>query len=45
MKERATLIGGTGSVESEPGKGTNVIVSVPIRQEDIANGKDQGADS
>lgn len=45
MKERAILVGGTGSVVSEPGKGTEIVVSVPIRQEDIANGKDQGADS
>ena len=30
MMERATLVGGTCSIKSQPGKGTQVIASVPI---------------
>lgn len=30
MRERATLLGGTLSVESAPGRGTRVLVSVPV---------------
>jgi len=44
MKERAELVGGTGSVVSKPGAGTEITVNVPLT-EDIANGKDTGTDS
>jgi len=44
MKERAELVGGTGSVVSKPGAGTEITVNVPLT-EDMANGKDTGTDS
>ncbi|MFC2028234.1 GAF domain-containing protein, partial [Chloroflexota bacterium] len=44
MKERAELVGGIGSVVSEPGKGTEITVRVPLT-EDMTNGKDSGTDS
>jgi PAS domain S-box-containing protein len=30
MRERARLLGGTASIESEPGKGTRVVVELPV---------------
>ena len=33
MQERATLLGGTLQIESEPGKGTHVKVSIPLGEE------------
>ena len=45
MKERAQLVGGTGSVNSKPGKGTEFIVRVPLRQEDMVDGHDESFDS
>lgn len=45
MRERVDLVGGTGSVVSSPGKGTEITVSVPLSKEDIADGQDKGADS
>jgi len=30
MQERALLVGGRLSIESEPGKGTNIILSIPL---------------
>jgi signal transduction histidine kinase len=30
MKERASLLGGTYDIESQPGKGTRIIVKVPV---------------
>lgn len=33
MRERATLIGGTLDLESQPGGGTTVIVSIPLREQ------------
>ncbi len=45
MRERAQLVGGTGSVNSSPGKGTEVVVSVPLRQEDMVYGHDESSDS
>lgn len=40
MRERLRLIGGTGKIESGPGKGTRITVSVPIIRDlqDLANG-------
>ncbi len=32
MKERAQMIGGTFTINSKPGKGTGVFISVPIQQ-------------
>jgi signal transduction histidine kinase len=31
MRERAEELGGELTVESEPGKGTNIAVSIPIK--------------
>jgi len=33
MRERATLLGGTLTIESTPGSGTTVFVEVPLRTE------------
>jgi signal transduction histidine kinase len=33
MRERATLFGGDFQIGSEPGKGTTVTLSMPIRRE------------
>jgi signal transduction histidine kinase len=41
MQERATLAGGRLQIGSEPGRGTEVILTVPL--EPSANGKDQVA--
>ena len=30
MKERASLLGGTCDIRSQPGKGTRIIVKVPV---------------
>lgn len=35
MRERIELVGGTVRVESEPGRGTRVVMSVPIVQEAV----------
>ncbi len=35
MKERARLIGGECNVESSPGKGTTIMVRIPIAEEEI----------
>ncbi len=37
MKERVDLIGGTGHIRSEPGKGTEIVIKVPLRK-DLADG-------
>ncbi len=37
MAERATLLGGTFSVRSQPGQGTCLRVEVPLMEEDITN--------
>ena len=34
MRERAALLGGTASIESQPGKGTRVAVEVPLEEQD-----------
>lgn len=44
MRERTSLVGGTGYVESKPGQGTTVIAKVPL-ESDIANEEDKGIDS
>lgn len=33
MKERVDLIGGTGHIRSEPGKGTEIVIRVPLQKE------------
>jgi signal transduction histidine kinase len=33
MAERATLVGGTLTVESEPGRGTTIYLHIPLRSE------------
>jgi signal transduction histidine kinase len=42
MRERVELFGGTIEVDSAPGQGTRVSVSVPVRE--VVNGQDTGAD-
>ena len=44
MKERASLLGGTCDIQSQPGKGTKIIVKVPVYWSK-ADAKDKGADS
>ena len=38
MRERTSMLGGSGYVESQPGKGTTIIATVPLSQtvEDLA---------
>lgn len=33
MKERVHLIGGTGHIRSEPGRGTEIVIRVPLQKE------------
>ncbi|TET76322.1 MAG: GAF domain-containing protein [Dehalococcoidia bacterium] len=44
MKERASLLGGTCDIQSQPGKGTRITVKVPVYWSK-ADAKDKGADS
>jgi len=44
MKERASLLGGTCDIQSQPGKGTRITVRVPVYWSK-ADAKDKGADS
>jgi signal transduction histidine kinase len=44
MKERALLVGGRCSIKSQPGRGTRIVVKVPLRRL-IADAKDKGIDS
>jgi two-component system sensor histidine kinase DegS len=44
MKERVRLVGGACRVESQPGRGTKVIVKVPL-ETDIADEEDKSANS
>jgi len=44
MKERVKLVGGRCRVESRPGRGTNVVVNVPLSR-DVLHEEDQGVDS
>ena len=49
MKERASLLGGTCDIQSQPGKGTKIIVRMPTYVLTLlwskADEKDKGADS
>jgi signal transduction histidine kinase len=44
MKERASLLGGTCDIQSQPGKGAKIIVKVPVYW-DKTHAKDQDTDS
>jgi len=44
IRERARMVGGICSVESQPGKGTRVVVKVPLR-ESMADAEDKGTNS
>jgi signal transduction histidine kinase len=44
MKERASLLGGTCDIQSQPGKGTRIMVKVPVYW-NKADDTDQSADS
>ena len=44
MRERTSLVGGAGYVESKPGQGTKIIAKVPVVK-DIADEEDKGANS
>jgi two-component system sensor histidine kinase NreB len=44
MKERASLVGGTCRIESQPGQGTKITVKVP-RAKDITDEENKGANS
>ena len=44
MKERASLLGGTCDIQSQPGKGTKIMVKVPLYRSE-ADAKDKSAGS
>jgi len=46
MKERLRLVGGTAHIESSPGHGTRITVTVPLVRDlgDLANDQDKGLD-
>jgi len=44
MRERASLVGGKGFVESQPGRGTKITAKIPLPR-DIAGEEDKGANS
>ena len=44
MRERLSLVGGVGYVESKPGRGTKVIAKVPLVR-DVIDEEDKGIDS
>ncbi len=44
MRERTSLVGGTGNVESKPGQGTKVIVKVPLLRA-VGDEEDKGINS
>ncbi len=41
ISERVQLVKGTSSIKTSPGKGTQILVSVPVSQEEEAKGGDQ----
>jgi signal transduction histidine kinase len=43
MRERASLLGGTLTIESSPGGGTSLFVEVPLDREEQSSGKDPAA--
>lgn len=43
MKERARFLGGEVKITSAPGEGTEVIVMIPVCEEEEADGEDQGS--
>jgi len=44
MRERTSLLGGTGYVDSHPGHGTKVVATIPLAR-DVIDEEDKGADS
>lgn len=44
MKERARFLNGEMKIVSAPGEGTEVIVTIPVCEEEDTNGEDQGPD-
>ncbi len=44
MRERLALLGGKGTIDSQPGKGTRVALTVPVMRS-TANAEDKGAGS
>jgi len=44
MRERTSLVGGTGNVESKPGQGTKIIAKVPLVR-DVEDEEDKGFNS
>jgi signal transduction histidine kinase len=44
MRERLSLVGGTGHIESQPGQGTKIIAKVPLLK-DVADEEDKGDNS
>jgi len=44
MRERLRLVGGSGNIESKPGRGTKIMVKVPVMR-DVADEEDKGANS
>jgi signal transduction histidine kinase len=43
MRERASLLGGTLTIESTPGRGTAVFVRIPLEGREGDDGKDSSA--
>jgi signal transduction histidine kinase len=43
MRERASLLGGTFTIESTPGGGTSVFVEVPLDRKEQSSGQDPAA--
>jgi nitrate/nitrite-specific signal transduction histidine kinase len=42
MHERATLLGGSISIETDPGRGTRVVARIPLAEEDKAGNGSSG---
>jgi len=40
MRERASLLGGTLTIESSPGAGTTVFVEIPLQRREAEHAKD-----